>query len=158
MKEDSAILGTLSPSALIMSGTSAISVLLTNDRCEDCWWSTLINWAFRGNLWISQICKGGEQGEEGTDGYPGCPMCKGDLKLTIVEEDQKEVLTGSLFCASATRPIPSWTPSPTPAAGPQGQDQSVLIQEVGHATAWRFHTWTLVRATPLPLMTALSSP
>jgi len=35
-----------------------------------------------------------------------CPMCKGDLKLTIVEEDQKEVLTGSLFCAKCNETYP----------------------------------------------------
>jgi uncharacterized protein YbaR (Trm112 family) len=35
-----------------------------------------------------------------------CPMCKGDLKLTVVEEDKKEVLTGSLFCAKCNETYP----------------------------------------------------
>jgi len=28
-----------------------------------------------------------------------CPLCKGDLELDIEEEDDKEVITGSLSCA-----------------------------------------------------------
>ena len=28
-----------------------------------------------------------------------CPVCKGELKLTVEKEDEKEVITGSLHCA-----------------------------------------------------------
>ncbi len=35
-----------------------------------------------------------------------CPMCKGDLKLSITEEDSKEVLSGSLFCAKCNETYP----------------------------------------------------
>ena len=28
-----------------------------------------------------------------------CPVCKGDLELKAEEEDEKEVTTGSLYCA-----------------------------------------------------------
>ena len=28
-----------------------------------------------------------------------CPVCKGDLELKTEEEDEKEVPTGSLYCA-----------------------------------------------------------
>ncbi|NQT71442.1 MAG: methytransferase partner Trm112 [Chloroflexi bacterium] len=31
-----------------------------------------------------------------------CPMCKGELELTIEEEDEKEVVTGSLSCAKCS--------------------------------------------------------
>ena len=27
-----------------------------------------------------------------------CPLCKGELELTIEEEDKEEVVTGTLFC------------------------------------------------------------
>ena len=27
-----------------------------------------------------------------------CPVCKGKLELTVVEEDEKEVVAGSLYC------------------------------------------------------------
>ncbi|MBA7631862.1 hypothetical protein ES703_39398 [subsurface metagenome] len=27
-----------------------------------------------------------------------CPLCKGELELTIEEEDREEVVTGTLFC------------------------------------------------------------
>jgi len=27
-----------------------------------------------------------------------CPVCKGELELTIEEEDKEEVVTGTLFC------------------------------------------------------------
>lgn len=27
-----------------------------------------------------------------------CPVCKGDLKLTVTEENEKEIVTGSLYC------------------------------------------------------------
>ncbi len=28
-----------------------------------------------------------------------CPVCKGDLKLDIQKEDEKEIVTGSLYCS-----------------------------------------------------------
>jgi len=28
-----------------------------------------------------------------------CPVCKGSLELTVTEEKEDEVVTGSLFCA-----------------------------------------------------------
>ena len=28
----------------------------------------------------------------------GCPGCKGDLEFTVDEEDEKEGVTGSLYC------------------------------------------------------------
>ena len=27
-----------------------------------------------------------------------CPVCKGELELNVEEEDEKEVVTGSLYC------------------------------------------------------------
>jgi uncharacterized protein YbaR (Trm112 family) len=27
-----------------------------------------------------------------------CPMCKGELELKIAEEDETEIVTGSLYC------------------------------------------------------------
>ena len=35
-----------------------------------------------------------------------CPMCKGELELTVEEEDEKEVITGSLFCAKCNERYP----------------------------------------------------
>lgn len=35
-----------------------------------------------------------------------CPVCKGDLELTVVEEDEKEVITGSLYCAKCKETYP----------------------------------------------------
>jgi uncharacterized protein YbaR (Trm112 family) len=45
-----------------------------------------------------------------------CPMCKGELKLTIEEEDEKEVVTGSLYCSkcSETYPISDAIPNLLP--------------------------------------------
>jgi len=28
-----------------------------------------------------------------------CPVCKGDLELSIEEENEKEVVTGTLYCS-----------------------------------------------------------
>ncbi len=28
-----------------------------------------------------------------------CPVCKGDLELDIREEEEKEIITGSLYCS-----------------------------------------------------------
>ena len=27
-----------------------------------------------------------------------CPMCKGDLKLGVTDENEKEIVSGSLYC------------------------------------------------------------
>ena len=27
-----------------------------------------------------------------------CPVCKGELELTVKEENEKEIVTGSLYC------------------------------------------------------------
>ncbi len=28
-----------------------------------------------------------------------CPVCKGELELSVEEEDEKEIVTGSLYCS-----------------------------------------------------------
>lgn len=28
-----------------------------------------------------------------------CPVCKGTLELTVVERDEREIVTGTLYCA-----------------------------------------------------------
>jgi len=35
-----------------------------------------------------------------------CPVCKGDLELTVDKEDDREVITGSLFCARCNERYP----------------------------------------------------
>ncbi len=52
-----------------------------------------------------------------------CPMCKGELKLTIEKEDEKEILTGLLFCAKCkyTYPIKDAIPNLLP---PELQEQA----------------------------------
>ena len=35
-----------------------------------------------------------------------CPMCKGDLVLTVDEEDDKEIIKGSLFCGKCNEHYP----------------------------------------------------
>ncbi len=35
-----------------------------------------------------------------------CPMCKGELQLTIIEEHDDQVVTGSLFCAACNETYP----------------------------------------------------
>ena len=35
-----------------------------------------------------------------------CPMCKGDLVLTVDEEDDKEIIKGSLFCEKCNEYYP----------------------------------------------------
>ena len=35
-----------------------------------------------------------------------CPVCKGELKLTVEEEDEKEVIRGSLFCGKCDENYP----------------------------------------------------
>jgi len=35
-----------------------------------------------------------------------CPMCKGDLVLTVDEEDDKEIIKGSLLCGKCNEHYP----------------------------------------------------
>jgi uncharacterized protein YbaR (Trm112 family) len=35
-----------------------------------------------------------------------CPVCKGPLQLEVTEEDEKEVITGSLKCAKCSEVYP----------------------------------------------------
>lgn len=35
-----------------------------------------------------------------------CPMCKGDLVLTVDEEDEKEIIKGSLLCSKCNEHYP----------------------------------------------------
>jgi len=35
-----------------------------------------------------------------------CPICKGDLALTVICEDEKEILEGNLHCASCETDYP----------------------------------------------------
>lgn len=35
-----------------------------------------------------------------------CPVCKGPLELTVEEEDQREVITGALFCSKCSERYP----------------------------------------------------
>jgi uncharacterized protein YbaR (Trm112 family) len=35
-----------------------------------------------------------------------CPVCKGPLELNIEQEDEKEVITGSLYCAHCSHYYP----------------------------------------------------
>lgn len=35
-----------------------------------------------------------------------CPMCKGDLQLTVDEENDTEIVSGSLFCARCDERYP----------------------------------------------------
>lgn len=35
-----------------------------------------------------------------------CPMCKGELELTVDEEKDDEIVTGSLFCAKCNERYP----------------------------------------------------
>lgn len=35
-----------------------------------------------------------------------CPMCKGELELTVDEENAEEIVTGSLFCARCNERYP----------------------------------------------------
>lgn len=45
-----------------------------------------------------------------------CPLCKGDLQLTVVEENTKEIVTGSLYCSKfkETYPIEDAIPNLLP--------------------------------------------
>lgn len=35
-----------------------------------------------------------------------CPVCKGDLELTVVEEEGEEIVTGSLYCSKCNYSYP----------------------------------------------------
>jgi uncharacterized protein YbaR (Trm112 family) len=35
-----------------------------------------------------------------------CPMCKGELQLTVDEENEDEVVRGSLFCTACNETYP----------------------------------------------------
>ena len=45
-----------------------------------------------------------------------CPLCKKELKLKVDEENNKEIVTGSLYCAqcNATYPISDTIPNLLP--------------------------------------------
>lgn len=45
-----------------------------------------------------------------------CPVCKGTLELTAEEEDEKEIIKGSLYCknCSVTYPIEETIPNLLP--------------------------------------------
>ncbi|MFC2062944.1 methytransferase partner Trm112 [Chloroflexota bacterium] len=35
-----------------------------------------------------------------------CPLCQGELKLSVVDEDEQEVVTGSLYCPRCNESYP----------------------------------------------------
>ncbi len=35
-----------------------------------------------------------------------CPVCKGELKLTVTQENDREIVTGSLFCPKCNHAYP----------------------------------------------------
>ncbi len=35
-----------------------------------------------------------------------CPVCKGDLELTVDEEDDREIVAGSLYCQKCAERYP----------------------------------------------------
>jgi uncharacterized protein YbaR (Trm112 family) len=35
-----------------------------------------------------------------------CPLCKGELTLTVEEEDDKEIVKGNLFCSQCEENFP----------------------------------------------------
>jgi uncharacterized protein YbaR (Trm112 family) len=35
-----------------------------------------------------------------------CPMCKGELQLSVEEEDGKEIISGSLYCQKCDHSYP----------------------------------------------------
>ncbi len=35
-----------------------------------------------------------------------CPVCKGDLQLNVEEENEQEIVTGSLYCAKCAETYP----------------------------------------------------
>jgi uncharacterized protein YbaR (Trm112 family) len=65
----------------------------------------LIGWPIQGNLVSSGKREANDVKKELMD-ILACPMCKGDLELNVEEEDEKEVVTGSLFCAKCNERYP----------------------------------------------------
>ena len=47
-----------------------------------------------------------------------CPVCKGELKLTVEEENEREIVTGTLHCAKCdvNYPITDTIPNLLPPA------------------------------------------
>ncbi|MBT3363798.1 MAG: Trm112 family protein [Chloroflexi bacterium] len=39
-------------------------------------------------------------------GILACPVCKGELSLDVVDEDDQEIVTGSLYCAKCSQDYP----------------------------------------------------
>ena len=35
-----------------------------------------------------------------------CPVCKGELELSVEEESEKEIVTGSLYCSKCNERYP----------------------------------------------------
>ena len=35
-----------------------------------------------------------------------CPVCKGELELSVAEENEKEIITGSLYCPRCSERYP----------------------------------------------------
>ncbi len=35
-----------------------------------------------------------------------CPLCKGELQLTVTEENKEEIVTGSLYCQKCQHAYP----------------------------------------------------
>ncbi|MBI2846622.1 MAG: methytransferase partner Trm112 [Chloroflexi bacterium] len=35
-----------------------------------------------------------------------CPLCKGELRLDVVKEGEKEIVTGSLYCGKCNQSYP----------------------------------------------------
>ena len=53
-----------------------------------------------------------------------CPVCKTSLELTAEEEDENEVITGSLYCAACSERYPIWDTIPN-LLPPDLRDQGV---------------------------------
>ncbi len=39
-------------------------------------------------------------------GILACPVCKGELELSVEEENEKEIVTGSLYCQKCNERYP----------------------------------------------------
>ncbi len=35
-----------------------------------------------------------------------CPVCKGELELSVEKENEKEIVSGSLYCPNCAQPYP----------------------------------------------------
>lgn len=35
-----------------------------------------------------------------------CPKCKGDLELRVIKEDEREIITGELYCPKCSQRYP----------------------------------------------------